>query len=123
MSTLLVADDEPFIVRSLAFMLRKEGHNVITAHDGAVALEILRNEHIDLAFIDIMMPKYTGFEVLEALQSEGKKLPAPMIFLTAKGMEEDRERGLALGATDFLLKPFSPAVISKLVHVICENQE
>lgn len=125
MCTILVADDEPFIIRSLAFMLRKEGHEVITADNGAVALEFLQdteNRKINLAFLDIMMPKLTGFEVIETLQQSGA-LITPIIFLTAKGMEEDRERGYALGATDFLTKPFSPSAISVLVKNMCEDHE
>ena len=121
MSHILVVDDEPFIVRSLAYMLRREGYTVSTANNGEEGLALLRSKSFDLAFVDIMMPKLTGFEVLEELVKDPGHLPTPVIFLTAKGMDEDRERGVALGATDFLLKPFSPAAIIKLVKNICEQ--
>ena len=122
MSHILVVDDEPFIVRSLAFMLRKEGHEVSTAKNGQDALQLLREQIFDLAFIDIMMPKFTGFEVLEQLKQDPGHLPSPVVFLTAKGMDEDRERGIALGASEFLLKPFSPSAIISLIHSLCSDQ-
>ena len=121
MSKILVVDDEPFIVRSLAFMLRKEGHEVSTAKNGADGLQLLRQNTYDLAFIDIMMPKLTGFEVLEQLKEDPGTIPSPVVFLTAKGMDEDRERGIALGAREFLLKPFSPSAIVALVNSICPD--
>lgn len=122
MSQILVVDDEPFIVRSLAYMLRREGHEVSTANNGIDALEKLQESAYDLAFIDIMMPKLDGFEVLKTLKENPNNPITPVVFLTAKGMDEDRERGIALGAIDFLLKPFSPAAIIKLVNSICPSE-
>ena len=120
---ILVVDDEPFIVRSLAYMLRREGHEVSTANNGADALQILQKTAHDLAFIDIMMPKLDGFEVLKSLKENPDSPETPVVFLTAKGMHEDREKGIALGATDFLLKPFSPSAIINLVNNICSSDD
>lgn len=120
MSRILVADDEPYILRSLAFALRQDGHQVATARDGAEALERLDGGGFDLLFLDILMPNVDGFGVVEKLRERhGGALPVKVVFLSAKGMDEDRDHALGLGASAFLAKPFSPLAVNRLVADLC----
>jgi DNA-binding response OmpR family regulator len=107
----LVCDDEPFILKALTFIVRKEGHAVIEAKNGEEALERIRADRPAVVFLDVMMPKKNGFEVLEEIRKEEAYKDVYIILLTAKGQDSDRERGLSLGANEFMTKPFSPAVI------------
>ncbi len=105
----LVADDEPHIGRIIKMKLEQGPYRVSLVPDGQAALNRLNGEEpIDLMLLDIMMPYASGLEVL----AEARRLPhrreTPIIILTAKGQDADRERALELGATDFLTKPFSP---------------
>ncbi|MFW5860433.1 MAG: response regulator [Planctomycetota bacterium] len=118
MSRILVADDEPFILRSLSFALHREGHEVCTARNGTEAHTALANTAFDLAFIDVVMPGLNGFEVVERLRTEQGCLRTHVVFLTAKGTDEDHNRGLALGASAYLNKPFSPAALGRLVSEV-----
>jgi DNA-binding response OmpR family regulator len=106
-----VCDDEPFILKALTFIVRKEGHTVLEAKNGEEALEAIRGERPALVFLDVMMPKKNGYEVLEEVRKDPAIKGTYVILLTAKGQDSDRERGLALGADEFMTKPFSPAVI------------
>ena len=106
---ILVVDDEPHIGRIIQLKLENGPYRVELAYDGRSALERLRSEDpFDLVLLDIMMPHASGFEVLEALRALPHREATPVIMLTAKGQEADRERARELGATDFLTKPFSP---------------
>ncbi len=105
----LVADDEPFIGRIIRMKLEEGPYRVDVVHDGRAALERLRSdEPLDLVLLDIMMPHASGLEVLEELRTLPHRSATPVIMLTAKGQQTDRERAAAAGATDFLTKPFSP---------------
>jgi DNA-binding response OmpR family regulator len=108
---ILVCDDEPFILKALTFVVRKEGHTVLEAKNGEEALEVIRAERPRVVFLDLMMPKKTGYEVLEEVRKSPDLKDVYVILLTAKGQDSDRERGLALGANEFMTKPFSPAAI------------
>lgn len=106
---ILVADDEPHIGRIIQLKLENGPYEVELAFDGRSALDRLRSEdRIDLVLLDIMMPHASGLEVLEQIRSLPHRHQTPVIVLTAKGQEADRERAGELGATDFLTKPFSP---------------
>jgi two-component system, OmpR family, alkaline phosphatase synthesis response regulator PhoP len=105
----LVIDDEPYIGRIIQLKLEAGPYDVELAHDGRSALDLLRRqEPVDLILLDIMMPHMSGFDVLSELRSLPHRSDTPVIMLTAKGQETDRERAAALGASDFLTKPFSP---------------
>jgi DNA-binding response OmpR family regulator len=108
---ILVCDDEPFILKALTFIIRKEGHTVLEARNGDEALERIRAERPAVVFLDVMMPKKNGFEVLEEIRRDASLKGTCVILLTAKGQDSDRERGLELGADEFMTKPFSPAAI------------
>ena len=113
----LVVDDEPFILRSLSFVLRREGLEVIEARDGVEALEAARRERPDLMFLDIMMPRKDGYQVCREIKEDPDLSETYVIILTAKGQQSDRERGLAAGADEYMTKPFSP---SRLVQRVRE---
>lgn len=115
---ILVVDDEPFILRSLTYVLRKEGFEVLEAHDGIEAVEIARRELPDLVFLDVMMPRKNGFDVLTDLKSSAETSDCHVILITAKGQESDRENGLALGADEYMTKPFSPMKVVERARAV-----
>ncbi len=106
----LVADDEPHIRRVLLTMLDASGYRVDEVEDGVQALERLRDETVryDLVLLDLMMPGHTGLDLLEALSSMPARAGVPVVVLTAKGQDTDRQEAMALGAAAFVTKPFSP---------------
>src|SRR5574343_436797 len=104
---ILIVDDEPNIVMSLEFLLKKEGFITETAGDGDAALEKARSFMPDLILLDVMMPKKSGFEVCEILRADAALNATRIIMLTAKGRETEQAKGLALGADAYMLKPFS----------------
>ena len=105
----LVVDDEPHIGRIVQYRLEQGRYAVSTCHDGLEALDILRRpDPLDLILLDIMLPQVSGLEVLAQLRRIPHRANTPVIMLTAKGSEIDREQATALGAADFVIKPFSP---------------
>ena len=109
--TVLVVDDEPFICRSLSFVLRKGNYVVVEARNGEEALAAIREHRPSLVFMDVMMPKVSGFEVCEAVKADPDLQQTKIILLTAKGQNSDREIGMQAGADDYMTKPFSPTKI------------
>lgn len=103
MAKILVVDDEVSIAAMLAYNLKKEGYEVVTAEDGEVALEKFENENPDLLLLDIMMPKMDGYEVCRKIR---EKSNVPIIMLTARADEVDKVVGLEMGADDYVTKPF-----------------
>ena len=104
----LVVDDEPDIVALVAYHLAKAGYRVSTAASGTDALELARRERPALLVLDLMLPGLSGFEVLEQLRADDATRDVAVLMLTARREEPDRIRGLALGADDYLTKPFAP---------------
>ena len=104
---ILIVDDEPNIVMSLEFLLKKEGFQIDTAGDGDAALEKIRSFMPDLVLLDVMMPKKSGYEVCEILRADPAFANLRIIMLTAKGRDTEQAKGLALGADAYMLKPFS----------------
>ncbi len=106
---ILVVDDEPYIGRIIQLKLENGPYQVQLAYDGRSALDRLRSDQtIDVILLDIMMPHLSGLDVLEELRGLPHRQTTPVIMLTGKGQDTDRERAASLGATDFLTKPFSP---------------
>ncbi|MBI1734649.1 MAG: response regulator transcription factor [Candidatus Rokubacteria bacterium] len=105
MARILIVDDEPEIVRGLADNLKFEGHEAVSATNGAEALAAVEREAPDLVILDIMMPVMSGWDVAKDLRRRG--IDVPIIMLTARGEEVDRVLGLELGADDYVTKPFS----------------
>ena len=106
-ASILVADDEPNIVLSLEFILRQAGYRVRVAPDGEAALAAIGEEPPDLLVLDAMMPKRDGFDVCGTIRANPAWAGVRILMLTAKGSDAERDKGLALGADDYLTKPFS----------------
>ncbi len=114
----LIADDEPNIVISLEFLLRREGFEVLVAVDGEEALAKARAERPDLVLLDVMMPKMNGFDVCQALRSDPELASMRVLMLTAKGRETEVSKGLGLGADAYMTKPFSTKDLVAQVRVL-----
>jgi CheY-like chemotaxis protein len=105
----LVADDEPHIGRIIKMKLEQGPFRVSLAHDGQEALDLLaRSGDVDLVLLDLMMPNVSGLDVLAQLRADERYRDVPCIILTAAGQEQQYRQAMALGATDFMTKPFSP---------------
>ncbi|MCB1820761.1 MAG: response regulator [Candidatus Competibacteraceae bacterium] len=113
---ILVVDDEPNIVLSLEFLMKQAGFQVRTASDGEAALAAITAEPPDLVLLDVMMPRKNGYEVCQAIRSNPGWANLRIIMLTAKGREVEREKGLALGADDYITKPFSTQEVVERVR-------
>jgi DNA-binding response OmpR family regulator len=112
---ILVVDDDPKIVSLICLYLEREGFQTIAAHDGGEALEILNKESIALIVLDLMMPGIAGDEVCSRVRDRGD---LPILMLTAKVEEEEKLSGLAMGADDYMTKPFSPRELVARVKAI-----
>jgi DNA-binding response OmpR family regulator len=116
--TILVADDEPFILRALTFVLNREGYPTISARDGEEAIAVIRGSRPRLVFLDVMMPRKNGFEVCREIKADPLTAGVHIILLTAKGQDSDRALGLAAGANEYMTKPFSPSAVLARVREI-----
>jgi two-component system KDP operon response regulator KdpE len=117
---ILVVDDEARMRRFVRMNLDLEGYDVSEAENGLVALSKVRDELPDLVLLDVMMPDLDGFETLERIRQVSS---VPVIMLTVKGDEEDRIRGLDLGADDYVAKPFSPRELSSRIRAVLRRIE
>jgi DNA-binding response OmpR family regulator len=104
----LVVDDEPYILRALMYLLRREGYTVETAADGIEGLARARAFRPEVVFLDMMMPQLNGLQVVEQMRRDPTFGETYVIMLTARGQSADREAGLAAGANEYMTKPFSP---------------
>jgi DNA-binding response OmpR family regulator len=104
---ILIVDDEPNIVISLEFLMKKEGFVVAVASDGEEALAKVESFDPDLILLDVMMPRKSGFEVCESLRSNPKHGGLLIVMLTAKGRDTEVAKGMAIGADAYITKPFS----------------
>lgn len=111
----LIVDDEPNILLSLEFLMKQAGYRISTAADGEQALAAVAADAPDLVLLDVNMPRKNGYEVCEALKNDPDSAAIKIIMLTAKGRDIEREKGLALGADDYLTKPFATQEIVALV--------
>jgi DNA-binding response OmpR family regulator len=117
---ILIVDDEPRYLRLLEANLRTEGYEVVTAQDGGQAVDVFSNQPIDLVLMDVMMPKLDGFGATQRIREFSN---VPIIILTAKGDEQDRVRGLDLGADDYLVKPFSATELLARVRAVLRRAQ
>jgi DNA-binding response OmpR family regulator len=111
--TILVADDEMIMLKTIELRLKKDGHNVIICQDGREALKKIEESSPDLIITDIMMPFLSGLEIIGAVKKKGKKIP--IIVLSAMGQENVVLEAFQLGADDYITKPFSPNELSMRV--------
>ncbi|MGZ4277012.1 MAG: response regulator transcription factor [Solirubrobacteraceae bacterium] len=114
--TVLVADDEQDILNLVRFRLERDGYRVVCANDGAEALELARAEQPALCVLDVMMPKYSGLEVLRELRADPATAGVRVILLTARGQDRDVDEGFEVGADDYVTKPFSPQELRRRVQ-------
>jgi len=116
---ILVVDDEPHVIRTLTYVLGKEGYEVSSAGDGEEAMAKVRASKPSLLFLDVMMPKKNGYEVCRELKSNSSLSDIHVIMLSAKGQEADKEKALSFGADEFMTKPFSPiGVVNKVKELL-----
>ncbi len=113
--TVLIVDDEEYIVTSLEYVMKSAGYEVAVAYDGEQAMERVKEIVPDLLILDVMMPKLGGFEVCEKIRANPLWKSIRIIMLTAKGRDSEREKGISLGADAYLTKPFSTRDILKRV--------
>ncbi len=113
---ILIVDDDAFIRLPLRSFLSEKGFRPDTAVDGDDCLRKVAKRRPDLIFLDVVMPGRDGFEVCERLKADPGSRDIPIIMLSARGRALDRERGLALGAADFMTKPYSPAELIRRVN-------
>lgn len=116
----LVVDDEPRMIGFIRMNLELEGHQVVEAHNGLEALELIRTQLPDVVLLDVMMPELDGFETLRMLREFSS---VPVIMLTAKGDENDKVYGLELGADDYVTKPFGPRELSSRIKAVLRRAE
>ena len=119
----LVVDDEPDIVALIVYHLAKAGYRVSTAATGSDGLDAARREHPALVILDLMLPGISGYDVLEQLRASEATRNVGVLMLTARVEEADRVRGLALGADDYLTKPFSPQELVLRVGAILRRMQ
>ena len=115
MATILVAEDEKNIRDIIAEYMRKGGHRCLTADDGVDALAILKSQSVDALILDVIMPHLDGLSVCRIARERGN---VPIVILTAKSEEEDKLKGYAYGADDYMTKPFSPRVLLAKVNAL-----
>lgn len=120
---ILIADDEPNIVISVEFLLKREGYSVSVAGDGEEALAKIRSDCPDLVVLDVMMPRKTGFEVCQEVRSDPALKQLRVLMLTAKGRDTEVAKGLALGADAYMTKPFSTAeLVAKVKELLARSE-
>jgi DNA-binding response OmpR family regulator len=119
-SRILIADDEPNILVSLEYLLKREGFEVSVARDGQEALDALRRVRPHLVLLDVMMPRRTGFEVCQELRADDTLRDTLVLMLTAKGRDTDVARGMAMGADAYMTKPFSTRELVQKVRELLE---
>ena len=119
----LIVDDEPNIVISLEFLMKREGFAVAVARDGEEGLAAIRAGRPDLVVLDVMMPKRNGYEVLAAVRADPALAGVRILMLTAKGRPAEREKGLELGADAYMPKPFSTReLVDKAKSLLAEGE-
>ena len=118
MKKILIVDDDPYILMSLEFLMKKGGNEVMIARNGTEALDAINTNMPDLVILDIMMPDVDGYSICSYIKSTDSLKDIIVVFLTAKTQEADVEKGLALGAAKYLSKPFSTRELVKEVKAL-----
>ena len=118
---ILIADDEPNILISLEYLMKRAGYEVHVARDGQEALDALRRERPRLILLDVMMPKKSGFEVCQELRADEAIKDTLVLMLTAKGRETDVAKGMGVGANAYVTKPFSTRELVQKVSALLEG--
>lgn len=117
----LIVDDEPAIIMSLDFLIRKAGYRLFIARNGQEAIDIVAAERPHIAVLDIMMPDVDGYEVCRRIKSDSATADTRIIFLSAKSKQEDIDRGMALGADFYITKPFSNKHLMEKIRLLADT--
>lgn len=112
---ILVVDDDPYILMSLEFLMKKNGYDVIVARNGTEALDLLEKRIPNLVLLDIMMPDVDGYAICKHIKNTKKLKDAKVVFMSAKSKEADIKKGLDLGASLYITKPFSTRELMKQI--------
>ena len=118
MSKILIADDEPHILKLVAFTLGNHGFEIVTASDGGEAVAVAEAEQPDLILLDVMMPVMTGYEAARAICDNPKTAHIPIVMLSAKSQQREIAEGLTCGASEYICKPFTPKDLVQKVSEI-----
>ena len=120
---ILIAEDEPSILESLDFILRRAGWSIGSVTDGEAVLEQVRRDRPRILVLDVMLPKRSGFDVLKQLRAEDQTKDLPVLILTAKGQQQDRRIAEELGADGFVTKPYSNAEVVGAVRQLLGDDD
>ena len=122
---ILAIDDNEDIRDLLKFVLEKEGYLVTTAHDGVTGLSLIKETKPDAVLLDVMMPEFSGFDVLDAMRNDkdAKVRQIPVLMITAKSATEDVDQAIELGANSYIVKPFRPVKLIEKVHALFQSEE
>jgi DNA-binding response OmpR family regulator len=121
MASILVAEDERDIRELISFTLQFAGHQITQAANGAIAVELAPQVKPDLIMMDVRMPKMTGYEACKALKEIDEVKDIPVVFLSAKGQDEEVANGIEVGAVAYILKPFAPDELTRRIGEILEQ--
>ncbi|MBW9265880.1 MAG: response regulator [Candidatus Thiodiazotropha sp. (ex. Lucinisca nassula)] len=121
--TILIVDDEPNIVLSVEYLMKREGYQVMTASDGQVAIEMIADTRPDLLILDVMMPRKNGFEVCREIRADPALSELPILMLSAKGREAEIKKGISLGADAYITKPFSTHDLVDKVNQLLQSRD
>lgn len=120
---ILIAEDEPSILESLDFILRRAGWSIRSVTDGDAALDAVRRLHPRIVVLDVMLPKRSGFDVLKQIRASAETRTMPVLILTAKGQQQDRRIAEELGADGFVTKPYANAEVVGAVRQLLGEDE
>jgi CheY-like chemotaxis protein len=123
MARILIAEDEKDIRELISFTLKFAGHEVIATANGEEAYFTTLQQIPDLVLLDVRMPRMTGYEACERIKAEPSTRDIPVVFLSAKGQESEIQAGLQAGATEYILKPFSPDQLTERLRVILTQRQ
>ena len=115
---ILVVEDDPSASRLVGYALEQEGYRVITASDGLEGLTKAQNEHPDLIVLDVMLPGLDGYDICQQLRQKPETAELPILMLSAKARQEDKDTGFKIGANDYLAKPADPSLIVAKVKAL-----
>jgi DNA-binding response OmpR family regulator len=118
MKKILIAEDDQDIRELVVLTLQFNGFEVVGVEDGSMAVEKARNESFDLILMDVRMPRMTGYEACRRLKAMESTRDIPIVFLSAKGQEQEIQTGLDVGAADYILKPFAPDTLVSTIHKV-----
>ncbi|MCG7995665.1 MAG: response regulator [Candidatus Thiodiazotropha taylori] len=119
---ILIVDDEPNIVFSVEFLMKRSGYEVVSAADGEQAMQLLTDEIPDLMILDVMMPRKNGFEVCADVRNDQRLADLPILMLSAKGRDAEIKKGLSLGANAYITKPFSTHELVEKVNQLLQRR-